>query len=103
MTDIHVHESGSVVAAVGDAVVIHLENPAATGYQWSPLVTGAAVVEESTEVVHATSGAPGASGEWQMVLRASEPGSAHAAFDLVRAWEPTAPIDHVDLEIQVEP
>ena len=103
MTDIHVHESGSVVAAVGDTLVIQLENPAATGYQWSPLVTGTAVVEESTEVLPAASEAPGAAGKWRMLLRATEPGKAHVSFDLVRAWDPAAPIDHVDLEVQVEP
>jgi predicted secreted protein len=95
MADISVSEGeSSVSASVGDRILTRLEEPGATGYQWTAEVTGDAVLldrdsRDSTETPRdaAPEISPGQAVAHLVEFLAVAVGSAEVCLELRRPWE----------------
>jgi inhibitor of cysteine peptidase len=87
---IEIEAPGSCQAAVGERVVVRVEETPTTGYQWEVVDPPSAIEVEGSSFEPPSSGAPGASGRRTITLRATEAGTHRLRIERRRAWEPAA-------------
>ena len=86
----HELEGDSARLAVGDRLVLRLDEPV-TGHLWNAQASGTSLhVEPVSRSGPAPGGAPGAGAQAVVSAVATQPGEAVLVLELKREWEPAA-------------
>ena len=81
---------GSVAAAVGEPVTIHLAETPTTGYQWEVVEPHDGLAVDDSSFLPPASAAPGAGGRRSVTVHALQPGTHRLLLQQRRSWEPIA-------------
>lgn len=109
MADVVVRRSGQTVSlSPDDCLVVTLPDLGGAGYEWSVLKLPPFLEVESIAANYPDSDpqrgsvAPGAAGQWRVVIRAQREGEGAVVLKLARRWE-TSPAKTFRVDVKVTP
>jgi inhibitor of cysteine peptidase len=87
--------------AVGDLVLLQLDESPTTGYRWAVMIDNPTIVKLGGDEYRLRNDAPGAAGQRSFHLMALAPGLTTVHLSRRRLWEEQTPLEQLELRVEV--